>query len=311
MYRIECLLNGKRYHGQTINPKERWPHHLRADSHCHALRNALKKHGADNFVFSIIEKASSKEELDELEKKWVSTSVSPNGYNLKEGGANGRPSAETRRRMSEASKRSQNRPEVRKKNSDGVKRAFATPEMKARLSAAGKARMARPTERERHCAMLKEVHARPDQKKLRSEALKASWGSYTPEAREARIQGLRDTFTPERRARVSAKSRETMSNPEVKAKHKEALKKALSAPEVVAAKSARMKKIHAQPGEKERRGAAISAALNIPEVKQRRRAKILAAYNTPEVKAKLAARRRRGESLEAWKQRLSDQSTAS
>lgn len=103
VYRIECLVNGKRYHGQTVNPKERWPHHFRSDSHCHALRNALTKHGAANFVFLIVEKASSKEELDDLEKKWVATSISPNGYNLKQGGANGRPSVETRQRMSEAS----------------------------------------------------------------------------------------------------------------------------------------------------------------------------------------------------------------
>jgi hypothetical protein len=135
--------------------------------------------------------------------------------------------------------------------------------------------------------MMKEVHARPDQKAQRSAALKASWASYTPEEREARIQGLRDTFTPERRLRVSAASKETQAKPEVKAKQRANLKKALSTPEAKVAKSERMRKIHARPGDKERRGAAISAA-----------------HNTPEGKAKLAARRRAGESLEVWKQRI-------
>jgi hypothetical protein len=178
--------------------------------------------------------------------------------------------------------------------------------MRARLSAAGKARTARPGERERLSAMMKEVHARPDQKAQRSAALKASWASYTPEEREARIQGLRDTFTPERRLCVSATSKETQAKPEVKAKQRANLKKALSTPEAKAANSERMRKIHARLGDKKRRGAASSAALNTPEVKERRSIAISAALNTPEGKARLAARRRRGESLEAWKQRIAE-----
>lgn len=63
-------------------------------------------------------------------------------------------------------------------------------------------------------------------------------------------------------------------------------------PKLVAAMRDRMKKVHARPGEKKRRGVTISAA-----------------HNTPEGKAKLAARRRRGESLEVWKQRIAQQST--
>lgn len=282
VYRVTCTLNQKQYHGQTVNPAERFAHHLREDSHCHALRNAVKKYGRDNFIFEIVARADSKEQLDELEKQFVATSVSPVGYNLKEGGANGRPSLEARKRMSDRQSEIQARPEVRAKNSEGVKKAMARPDVKKRLGASLKEYAKRPGVKEAKSQLMKEVHARLGEKEKRSQAQKDVWASYSNEERQARIDGLKAIVsTPEYKAKMSEASRKTMSDPIIKEKHRKAL--ALSfTDERRLEMSDHMKEVHARPGEKQKRGAAIARA-----------------HSTPEGKRKLASRRRCGESEEA------------
>ena len=285
VYRITCTVNGKQYHGQTVNPGERFPHHFRPDSQCHALRNAIRKYGRSNFVFSILAEAGNKEELDTLEKQWVSTSMSPVGYNLKEGGGNGRPSAEARQRMSVAQKEAQNRPEVKAKNSAGVKRAMARPDVKERHRKALKAALQRPEEKAKRSRIQKRVHARPGEKEKRSRAIQKSWESYTPKERKLRVAKQKAAITHETRALMGRKSRESQARPEVKERHRLGLQRAMT-PERRKAVSAQMKRVHARPGEKEKRGAAISKA-----------------HNTPEGKVKLSNRRRRGETWREWSSR--------
>lgn len=286
IYRITCLTTGKCYHGQTVNEKERWAHHLRKDSHCRALRSALTKYGSDNFKFEVVATASSAEDLNFLEVLFVKMSLSPRGYNLLEGGGSRRPSVETRKKISESGKVSQNRPEVKAKNSLGVRQAMAKPEVKERHRTSLKEAAARPGERERKSAFMKEVHARPGEKEKRGKAIKVSWAKYTLEEKEARILKQKEGNTPEVLAKLSAASLAKWSNPEYVAKRAENLKGAYT-PEVRARISAASKAAHARPGAKEQRGAAISRA-----------------HNTPEGKLKLARRRRSYESMEAWQERL-------
>ena len=288
VYRVVNLVNGKRYHGQTVNSKERWVHHFRRDSHCLALRNAVKKYGRKNFVFEIVEEAGTKKELDALEIRYVKTSLCPVGYNIKEGGANGRPSEETRRKMSESGKLAQNRPDVRARNGAGVRRAWLEldPEARERRIAVMKAAQNRPEVLALRSQIMVEVHARPEQKEKRSAALKASWAAYSDEGRKARVQATAAVCsTDEYKKRMGTAVRAALAKPEVKVRLVEA-QKASWTPERRAQYSEKMKLVHADPEEAKRRAAAISAA-----------------HSTPDGKRKLAMRRRRGESTEAWRQR--------
>ena len=289
VYRITCLATGKCYHGQTVDPKTRWPAHFRTGSHCHALCSAIAKYGRESFVFEVVAIASCPDELNSLERGFVQTSLSPIGYNLREGGASGRHSAEARAKMSAAQKIAQNLPEVKAKNSLGVKAAMARPEVKERHRAALKARYSDPKERERQSIMMKEVHSRPGESERRSRSLRESWESYSPEERSKRIDNLKRAYTPELRRQISQQVRETWADPVLRETHSKKMRAAWT-PARRAQQSARMKEVHSRPGESERRGALISKA-----------------HNTPEGKAKLARRRRRGESIEDWKMRIAEE----
>lgn len=289
VYRIVCLVNGKKYHGQTINQQERWPHHLRADSHCWALRNAVKKYGREKFVFGIVDYASSKGELDELEKTWVATSMYPVGYNLKEGGANGRPSEETRRKLSEANTRTQNIPEVKAKNSAGVKASWSIPGARERRAASMKIAANRPEYRQRRSLIMKEIHARPGEEERRRASLKAKWGSYTAEERASRIARLVVALSsPEYKERMRGIGKAIMSRPEVMAKFR-VNQRAGFTREVRDQLSKGMRQRHASPGYSARVGRSISKA-----------------HGSPEGKLKLLRRRRAGESVGSWEKRIAN-----
>ncbi len=110
VYVITNKRDGKYYVGQTTLPLlKRWANH-KADSRrlrkpCRVLGSALQKHGPDSFEIREVAKAHSKQDLDLLERRWIAdlNSLVPNGYNLKPGGeGGGSPSAETRKRMSDA-----------------------------------------------------------------------------------------------------------------------------------------------------------------------------------------------------------------
>lgn len=90
IYKITNLKNGKIYVGQSVDPQKRWiAHKSRArnmkDVEASALYSAIHKYGEDNFSFEVIE---WREDYSEAEKEWIKklNTVSPNGYNLTEGG---------------------------------------------------------------------------------------------------------------------------------------------------------------------------------------------------------------------------------
>lgn len=102
--------DGKQYIGQTTRSvEERWYNHVRAAlnndekrSSCY-LAAAIHKHGKDSFAINTVLQCSD-ELLDYHETRLIDqcNTLRPNGYNIKLGGAHGRHSDETRKKISEA-----------------------------------------------------------------------------------------------------------------------------------------------------------------------------------------------------------------
>lgn len=101
IYLIENDLNDKLYIGRTLDPHKREAAHFSDYSNTLAIKSAIKKYGKEHFDFVILEACVSEEDLNNREKYWIVTlnTLSPFGYNLKEGGKSGRPTEITRNRM--------------------------------------------------------------------------------------------------------------------------------------------------------------------------------------------------------------------
>lgn len=103
IYKITNKINGKSYIGQTtLILEERMTKHFSKNSGCPIMEKAIKKYGKDNFDIEIL--GTFLEELLDLAEiaaiKEYGT-LSPNGYNLTEGGGRGgKLSKETRLKMS-------------------------------------------------------------------------------------------------------------------------------------------------------------------------------------------------------------------
>ena len=106
VYALFCIESGKFYVGQTTaTVHRRWREHVSASKMrnppCRLVERAIKKYGSRVFVISCLSRCSSKDELDRAEVSWIKElkSLSPNGYNLRSGGARGKFSAESRARV--------------------------------------------------------------------------------------------------------------------------------------------------------------------------------------------------------------------
>lgn len=92
IYSVTNTLNNKVYVGQSIDVERRWKQHKYGKGNL-ILRNAIKKHGIDNFKFEILEKIDvsnkTKNQLSQLlidlEQKWLDIKkpfLKENGYNI-------------------------------------------------------------------------------------------------------------------------------------------------------------------------------------------------------------------------------------
>ena len=112
IYKIECLVNGKVYIGQSIDLDSRLNGH-RTGEHNDCLREDMKKYGLENFIFDILEEVA-RERLTEREQFFMDfyESLNPEkGYN-KRAADPARPlSEEHRRKISEAMKGKKKSPE--------------------------------------------------------------------------------------------------------------------------------------------------------------------------------------------------------
>ncbi|AGE53501.1 GIY-YIG catalytic domain-containing endonuclease [Acanthocystis turfacea Chlorella virus GM0701.1] len=93
----------KRYVGQTIRTfEERFKEHQEQGSKCKAIYGAIQKYGWEHMKKEWIEIPD--DELNFYEEMLVALlgTLVPSGYNLKEGGGNGRPCEEVKQKMSES-----------------------------------------------------------------------------------------------------------------------------------------------------------------------------------------------------------------
>jgi group I intron endonuclease len=113
IYLIQNMENGKKYIGQTTRSdlSERFREHCgnSQTSICPKLRNAIKKYGKDCFIMEPLwtSDVCDQHELDNKEIELIEkyNTLNPNGYNLTIGGSGGRHSDETKRLISEKSKK--------------------------------------------------------------------------------------------------------------------------------------------------------------------------------------------------------------
>lgn len=107
IYKITNRINGKCYIGQTVGTLDaRWKRHCKDNSKCTAIHNAIVKYGKDNFTVEEIDNAVSQDELNEKEAYWITklNTLSPNGYNLQNGGLREQLSKESCERISDTIK---------------------------------------------------------------------------------------------------------------------------------------------------------------------------------------------------------------
>ena len=114
IYCIKSLLCDKMYIGQTIRKVEyRIKEHFNLEKLEKETRkksvklfNAMKKYGKENFIWGIVDVCyDNQEKLNEMENYYINKyDTIENGYNLREGGANGSLNEETKTKISLAIK---------------------------------------------------------------------------------------------------------------------------------------------------------------------------------------------------------------
>ena len=83
IYKIENLINGKIYIGQSIHIEKRWSEHCQPSANS-LIAQAIRKYGKENFSFQIMKETSDITELNALETEYIRqyNSLAPHGYNI-------------------------------------------------------------------------------------------------------------------------------------------------------------------------------------------------------------------------------------
>jgi len=88
IYKIENVVNGKVYIGQSVNPKGRFKAHtsLKDMNGSKEIKEDLKKYGAENFTLEILEECEDYNEKEKHYIKLYNSLITQQGYNIQEGG---------------------------------------------------------------------------------------------------------------------------------------------------------------------------------------------------------------------------------
>lgn len=134
IYLIRNTLNGKAYVGQTIHTVEkRFHEHVSAarQGSMYPLHCAIRKHGAENFVVSVLSECTTADELDKEEIRLIEElDCRKSGYNLALGGHGVRGkgiwthSDETKRKISELNRGRVRTEDVKRRIRESVKKSM-------------------------------------------------------------------------------------------------------------------------------------------------------------------------------------------
>lgn len=200
IYVTENLINGKLYIGQhTCNYDKQFTDGYLGSGR--ALKNAVKKYGAENFSRIILEYAESPEELNELEAKYVDEEVinSKMFYNMKTGGIQNTVWNQ----------------EVRKRKSESMKKSTISKSLKQHF-------IDHPEARERMSQISKKMWESDEYRKKFSESQKGRKHYVSEEAKQRIRDGLRNYYengyTEEKRKISSEKSKALWNNEEYRNK---------------------------------------------------------------------------------------------
>lgn len=85
IYKIENILNGKIYIGQSVRIERRFQEHIMKSHNSQKIDKAINEYGIENFQFSVVEECS-KEDLNTREDYWIQyyQCIYPKGYNVVE-----------------------------------------------------------------------------------------------------------------------------------------------------------------------------------------------------------------------------------
>lgn len=204
IYKITNRISNKVYIGQTKHTtQERFRQHCCTPPALSAIAGAIQKYGKDNFTIEELALASTQDELDVLEKTHIklNDSISPNGYNLKDGGLEGSVfSAESREKMSKAKRG--------RKISD---------ETKEKMSRSHKISLQNESLRKYRGERLKERYASDPSLSERMSTIRKEYWSH-PEHKEVASARATAAMNDEQKALIGQKVKEALSTEEVQEK---------------------------------------------------------------------------------------------
>ena len=195
IYLTTNLVNGKRYVGQHLSDCFDTTYKGSGTY----IKRAIDKYGWNNFSCEVICWCSTQTQLNEAEDNYIRLldTMSPNGYNLKGGGANGKYSKEAKKNCSESAKKhwenEDNRLKMsetmkkyfeseegikdRKKHSEFVKSYFANEDNRKKMYETQKKYWSIEENHKKHSECMKRVSENPEWLKKNSESHKKYWES--------------------------------------------------------------------------------------------------------------------------------------
>jgi len=218
VYVITNTINGKQYVGQTIHSiAKRWHHHKisarKSWRGCRHLAHALRKYGEAAFTIEEFTRLvnCSQDELNAAEQSAIEMlgTFSPNGYNIRHGGANGRMHDESKALIGAYQKGRKKSPEQVAKTRAALQGKTIPPETRAKIAATlrgrpgrrhseetrkklsvlARARCDRPGERERRSEVARRFTSDPAIRAAFAASTKRSW--EVPGAREQRSEAIK------------------------------------------------------------------------------------------------------------------------
>lgn len=214
IYKITNKRNGKPYIGQTTRSVEqRFKEHAKSN---YLIGKAIRKYGKENFTIEIIEECETPEQLNEREKFWIAffNCMSPNGYNLTDGGNNAIPSAESCAKMSAAHTGVKRSPETVAKMSESQKGKTLSPEHCEKISQSLQGHPVKPETLEKLIAKNKANANTPEGRALRSAIAIEHWANFLVEQSvypNLTNELLRQQITVARLAEILKRTPETIS----------------------------------------------------------------------------------------------------